>query len=96
MKVAEVRDLDVDELRQRVKDLDDQLFRLLTVSEKSGKRVVKLRARGDESSEVGPVEPFVSDEDGEAQVDRDLVQPEHVEVVDALCPERLEQLVPAQ
>ena len=28
MKVAEVRDLDVDELRQRVKDLDDQLFRL--------------------------------------------------------------------
>jgi large subunit ribosomal protein L29 len=28
MKVAEVRDLDVDELRQRAKDLDDQLFRL--------------------------------------------------------------------
>jgi large subunit ribosomal protein L29 len=28
MKVAEVRDLAVDELRQRVKDLDDQLFRL--------------------------------------------------------------------
>jgi large subunit ribosomal protein L29 len=28
MKVAEVRDLDVEELRQRVKDLDDQLFRL--------------------------------------------------------------------
>ena len=28
MKVAEVRDLDVDELRQREKDLDDQLFRL--------------------------------------------------------------------
>jgi large subunit ribosomal protein L29 len=28
MKVAEVRDLGVDELRQRVKDLDDQLFRL--------------------------------------------------------------------
>ena len=28
MKVGEVRDLDVDELRQRVKDLDDQLFRL--------------------------------------------------------------------
>jgi large subunit ribosomal protein L29 len=28
MKVVEVRDLDVDELRQREKDLDDQLFRL--------------------------------------------------------------------
>jgi large subunit ribosomal protein L29 len=28
MKVAEVRDLDVAELRQREKDLDDQLFRL--------------------------------------------------------------------
>ena len=28
MKVAEVRDLAVDDLRQRVKDLDDQLFRL--------------------------------------------------------------------
>jgi large subunit ribosomal protein L29 len=28
MKVGEVRDLGVDELRQRVTDLDDQLFRL--------------------------------------------------------------------
>ena len=28
MKVVEVRDLDVDELRQREKDLDDQVFRL--------------------------------------------------------------------
>jgi large subunit ribosomal protein L29 len=28
MKVAEVRDLGVDELHQREKDLDDQLFRL--------------------------------------------------------------------
>jgi large subunit ribosomal protein L29 len=28
MKVAEVRDLAVDELRQRERDLDDQLFRL--------------------------------------------------------------------
>ena len=28
MKVAEFRDLAVDELQQRVKDLDDQLFRL--------------------------------------------------------------------
>jgi large subunit ribosomal protein L29 len=28
MKVTEVRDLQVDELRQREKDLDDQLFRL--------------------------------------------------------------------
>ncbi len=28
MKVAEVRDLGVDELRQRVNELDDQLFRL--------------------------------------------------------------------
>ena len=28
MKVAEFRDLQVDELRQREKDLDDQLFRL--------------------------------------------------------------------
>jgi large subunit ribosomal protein L29 len=28
MKVAEVRDLAVDELHQREKDLDDQLFRL--------------------------------------------------------------------
>jgi len=28
MKVTEVRDLAVDELRQRVKDMDDQLFRL--------------------------------------------------------------------
>ena len=28
MKVTEVRDLGVDELRQREKDMDDQLFRL--------------------------------------------------------------------
>ena len=28
MKVAEVRDLGVDELRQRERELDDQLFRL--------------------------------------------------------------------
>jgi large subunit ribosomal protein L29 len=28
MKVVEVRDLAVDDLRQRVKELDDQLFRL--------------------------------------------------------------------
>ena len=28
MKVAEIRDLAVDELRQREKDMDDQLFRL--------------------------------------------------------------------
>ena len=28
MKVAEIRDLQVDELRQREKELDDQLFRL--------------------------------------------------------------------
>ena len=28
MKIAEVRDLAVDELRQREKDMDDQLFRL--------------------------------------------------------------------
>jgi large subunit ribosomal protein L29 len=28
MKVAEVRDLAVDELRQREKEMDDQLFRL--------------------------------------------------------------------
>ena len=28
MKVTEVRDLAVDELRLRVKDMDDQLFRL--------------------------------------------------------------------
>ena len=28
MKVTEVRDLAVDDLRQRVKELDDQLFRL--------------------------------------------------------------------
>jgi large subunit ribosomal protein L29 len=28
MKVAEARDLAVDELRQREKDMDDQLFRL--------------------------------------------------------------------
>ncbi len=28
MKVGEVRDLKVDELRQREKELDDQLFRL--------------------------------------------------------------------
>jgi large subunit ribosomal protein L29 len=28
MKVAEVRDLGADELRQKVKELDDQLFRL--------------------------------------------------------------------
>ena len=28
MKVAEFRDLAADELRQRVKDMDDQLFRL--------------------------------------------------------------------
>ena len=28
MKVAEIRDLAVDELRQREKEMDDQLFRL--------------------------------------------------------------------
>ena len=28
MKVSEFRDLDVDELHQREKDMDDQLFRL--------------------------------------------------------------------
>ena len=28
MKVAEVRDLGIDELQQRVKDYDEQLFRL--------------------------------------------------------------------
>ena len=28
MKVGEIRELDVDELRQREKDMDDQLFRL--------------------------------------------------------------------
>ena len=28
MKIGEVRDLHVDELQQRVKDMDDQLFRL--------------------------------------------------------------------
>ena len=28
MKVAEIRDLGVDELRQREKEMDDQLFRL--------------------------------------------------------------------
>ena len=28
MKVADIRELGVDELRSRVKDLDDQLFRL--------------------------------------------------------------------
>ena len=28
MKIAECRDLGADELQQRVKDLDDQLFRL--------------------------------------------------------------------
>jgi large subunit ribosomal protein L29 len=28
MKVAEIRDLGVDELQQRVRDYDDQLFRL--------------------------------------------------------------------
>jgi large subunit ribosomal protein L29 len=28
MKVTEIRELDVDELRQREKDMDDQLFRL--------------------------------------------------------------------
>jgi large subunit ribosomal protein L29 len=28
MKVAEVRDLQLDELRQREKEMDDQLFRL--------------------------------------------------------------------
>ena len=28
MKVAEIRDLGIDELRQREKDMDDQIFRL--------------------------------------------------------------------
>jgi large subunit ribosomal protein L29 len=28
VKVTEIRDLAVDELRQRVKDMDDQMFRL--------------------------------------------------------------------
>ena len=28
MKIGEVRDLGADELKQRIKDLDDQLFRL--------------------------------------------------------------------
>ena len=44
MKVTEVRDLGVDELRQREKDLDDQLFRL-RIQKSMGQLDVPLKVR---------------------------------------------------
>jgi large subunit ribosomal protein L29 len=45
MKVTEVRDLAVDELRQRAKELDDQLFRLrIQKSMGQGEAAQKLKA----------------------------------------------------
>ena len=44
MKVAEFRDLQVDELRQREKDMDDQLFRL-RIQKSMGQLDVPLKVR---------------------------------------------------
>ena len=45
MKVAEFRDLQVDELRQREKDMDDQLFRL-RIQKSMGQLDQPLKVRG--------------------------------------------------
>ena len=45
MKVAEIRDLGVDELQQRVKDLDDQLFRL-RIQKSMGQLEAATQAQG--------------------------------------------------
>ena len=45
MKVAEVRDLAVDDLRQRVKELDDQLFRL-RIQKSMGQLEAPAKVRG--------------------------------------------------
>ena len=45
MKVAEFRDLTADELRQREKDMDDQLFRL-RIQKSMGQLEAPLKVRG--------------------------------------------------
>ena len=45
MRVAEFRDLKVDELRQREKDMDDQLFRL-RIQKSMGQLEAPLKVRG--------------------------------------------------
>jgi large subunit ribosomal protein L29 len=45
MKVAEFRDLQVDELRQREKDMDDQLFRL-RIQKSMGQLEAPAKVRG--------------------------------------------------
>ena len=45
MKVAEFRDLQVDELRQREKDMDDQLFRL-RIQKSMGQLEAALKLKG--------------------------------------------------
>ena len=45
MKVGEIRELGVDELRAREKDLDDQLFRML-IQKSMGQLEAPARVRG--------------------------------------------------
>jgi large subunit ribosomal protein L29 len=45
MKAAEVRELSVDELRQREKDLDDQIFRL-RIQKSMGQLEAPAKVRG--------------------------------------------------
>ena len=45
MKVAEIRDLGVDELQQRVKEWDDQLFRL-RIQKSMGQLEAPAKVRG--------------------------------------------------
>ena len=45
MKVAEIRELGVDELRAREKDLDDQLFRM-RIQKSMGQLEAPARVRG--------------------------------------------------
>ena len=45
MKVAEIRDLQVDELRQREQELDDQLFRL-RIQKSMGQLEAPAKVRG--------------------------------------------------
>jgi large subunit ribosomal protein L29 len=45
MKVAEIRDLAVDELRARAKDLDDELFRL-RIQKSMGQLEAPAKVRG--------------------------------------------------
>ena len=45
MKVAEIRDLSADELRSRVKDLDDELFKL-RIQKSMGQLEAPAKVRG--------------------------------------------------